>query len=53
MAAPVLTSLVLGWQNSLFDAGGVEPAKFNIRTDSLAIWTDPFARIHVYIERGK
>ena len=36
----------------IFDAGGVEPAKLNIRTDPLAIWTDPFAKylyIYVYI----
>ena len=30
------------------DAGGTEPAKFNIRTDPFAIWTDPFAE-YLYI----
>ena len=36
------------------DAGGTEPAKFNIRTDPFAIWTDPFAKcscIYIYIYR--
>jgi hypothetical protein len=39
MAASVLTSWVLGRQKSFLDAGGLEPAKDNIRTDPFAIWT--------------
>ena len=42
MAASVLTSLTLGWQNSFVNAGGVGPAKFNIRTE-------PFSKYgHIY-----
>jgi hypothetical protein len=39
MAGSVLTSSVLGRQSSFLEAGGTEPAKFNIRTDPFAIWT--------------
>ena len=44
MAASVLTSQALGPAKLISDAGGTEPAKFNIRTDPFAIWTDPFAK---------
>ena len=43
MAASVLTSHVFGPAKLIFNAGGVGPAKFNIRTD-------PFAKyMHIYI----
>ena len=43
MAASVLTSHVFGPAEFIFNAGGVGPAKFNIRTD-------PFAKyMHIYI----
>jgi hypothetical protein len=50
MAASVLTSHVFGSAKLIFDAGGTDPAKFNIRTDPFAIWTDPFAKdLYIYI----
>ena len=49
MAASVLTSHVFGPAKLIFDAGGTEPAKFNIRTDPFAIWTDPFANTCISI----
>ena len=43
MTASVLTSHVFGPAKLIFNAGGVGPAKFNIRTD-------PFAKyMHIYI----
>ena len=43
MAVSVLTSHVFGPAKFISDAGGTEPAKFNIRTDPFAIWTDSFS----------
>ena len=53
MAASVLTSHAFGPAKLIFDAGGTEPAKLNIRTDPFAIWTCPFAKymyIYIYVE---
>jgi hypothetical protein len=52
MVASVLMSWVSGPQNKLFDAGGVDPAKLNIRSDPFAIWSDSFAQIHVIVGGG-
>ena len=49
MAASVFTSHVFGPTKLIFDAGGTEQAKFNIRTDQFEIWTDPFANTCVWI----
>ena len=55
MAVSVLTSHAFGPAKFISDAGGTEPAKFNIRTDPFAIWTDPLAKcsciyiIYIYI----
>ena len=40
----VSTSHALGPAKLTSDAGGTEPAKFNVRTDPFAIWTDPFEK---------
>jgi hypothetical protein len=52
MAASVLTSWVLGRQNSLFDAGEVEPAKPNIRpihSQSGPIHSSKYLYLYIHI----
>jgi hypothetical protein len=46
MAASVSASHVFGAAKLIFDAGGTEPAKSNIRTDPFAMRTDPY--IYIY-----
>ena len=55
MAMSVLTSHVFGPAKLISDAGGTEPAKFNIQIDPFAIWTDPFAKcsyIYIYMSES-
>ena len=51
MAASVLTSYVLGPAKLIFNAGGVGPAKFNIRTDPFANWSGLFVKLYIESER--
>ena len=51
MTVSVLTSHVFGPAKLIFNAGGVGPAKFNIRTDPFAKYMHIYIYVYIYIYR--